>query len=156
MLLVHLSGSSQKVNHFQEMLLKSYQLHGAWERCVTVMKESGINVNIFASHSTRSASTTSTCKIFGLSFEEIAKSAGWSNEKTFAQLNDRAIQDDFKLFIWLKFAAFICIYIYNMYMVLIIQETPLIKLRRTLGYILLLHSFPQIPPTGLETNYDRI
>ena len=111
MLLVHLSGSSQKVNHFQEMLLKSYQLHGAWERCVTVMKESGINVNIFASHSTRSASTTSTCKIFGLSFEEIAKSAGWSNEKTFAQLNDRAIQDDFTLFIWLKFAAFICMYI---------------------------------------------
>ena len=43
--------------------------------CVTVMKESGINVNIFGSHSTRSAST-SKCKISGLTFKEIAKSAG--------------------------------------------------------------------------------
>ena len=43
--------------------------------CATVMKESGINVNIFGSHSTRSTST-SKCKISGLSFKEIAKSAG--------------------------------------------------------------------------------
>ena len=52
--------------------------------CITVMKESEINVNIFGSHSTRSAST-SKCKISRLSFKEIAKSAGLSNEKTFAQ-----------------------------------------------------------------------
>ena len=44
--------------------------------CVTVMEESGINVNILGSHSTRSAST-SKCKISGLSFKEIGKSAGW-------------------------------------------------------------------------------
>ena len=49
--------------------------------CVTVMKESGVNVNIFGSHSTGSMST-SKCKISGLSFKEITKSAGWSNEET--------------------------------------------------------------------------
>ena len=43
--------------------------------CVTVMKESGINVIISGSHSTRSAST-SKCRISGLSFKEIAKPAG--------------------------------------------------------------------------------
>ena len=43
--------------------------------CVTVMKDSGVNVNIIGSHSTRSAST-SKCKISGLSFKEIGKSAG--------------------------------------------------------------------------------
>ena len=52
--------------------------------CVTVMKESGVNVNIFRSYSTRSASA-SKCKISGQSFKEIAKSTGWSNEKTFAK-----------------------------------------------------------------------
>ena len=62
--------------------------------CITVMKEFGINLNIFGSHSTRSAST-SKCKILGLSFKEIAKSAGWSNEKTFAQYYDKKIQEDF-------------------------------------------------------------
>ena len=46
-----------------------------WRWCVTVMKQSGVNVNIFGSHSTRSAST-SKCKVSELSFKEIAKSAG--------------------------------------------------------------------------------
>ena len=40
------------------------------------MKESGIKQNILGSHWTSSAST-SKCKILGLSFKEIAKSAGW-------------------------------------------------------------------------------
>ena len=57
--------------------------------CVTVMKESAIKVDIFGIYSTRSAST-SKCKISRLSFKEIAKSAGWSNEKT-AQFYDRPI-----------------------------------------------------------------
>ena len=61
--------------------------------CVTVMKESGVNVNIFGSHSTRSAST-SKCKISGLSFKETAKSAGCSNEKTFEKFYDKPIQED--------------------------------------------------------------
>ena len=67
--------------------------------CVTVMKESGVNVNIFGSHSTRSAST-SKCKISGLSFREIAKSAGWSNEKTFAKFYDKPIQEDFSNYLF--------------------------------------------------------
>ena len=67
--------------------------------CVTVMKESRINVNIFGCHSTRSAST-SKCKISGLSFKEIAKSAGWSNEKTFAKFYDKPIQEDFSNYLF--------------------------------------------------------
>ena len=79
--------------------------------CVTVMKQSGITVNIFGSHSTRSASA-SKCKISGLSFKELAKSAGWSNE-TFAQFCDRPSQGGFSsyLFRW-NLLFFICICIY--------------------------------------------
>ena len=32
MLVVHLSGSLQKANNCQEILLKSYRLHGEWEQ----------------------------------------------------------------------------------------------------------------------------
>ena len=32
MFVVHLSGSSQKANHCQEMHLESYRLHGDWEQ----------------------------------------------------------------------------------------------------------------------------
>ena len=46
------------------------------------MEDSGINVNIFDSHSTRSASA-SKHKIFGLLFKILVKSAGWLNKKTF-------------------------------------------------------------------------
>ena len=64
------------------------------------MKESEINVNIFGSHSTRSASTLK-CKISGLLIKEIAKSAGWSNQKTFAQLYDRLIQENFSNYLFI-------------------------------------------------------
>ena len=67
--------------------------------CVTVMNESGVNVNIFGSHSTRSA-LTSKCKISGLSFRDIAKSAGWSNEKMFAKFYDKPIQEDFSNYLF--------------------------------------------------------
>ena len=67
--------------------------------CVPIMKESGIIVNIFGSHANRSAST-SKCKISGLSFKEIAKSAGWSNENTFAQFYDKPIQEDFSSYLF--------------------------------------------------------
>ena len=50
--------------------------------CVTLLKESGINLNIFGSHSTKSAST-SKWNMSGLSFsfKKIAKSSGvkWKN-----------------------------------------------------------------------------
>ena len=88
-----------------QLLLSFVQLHkpistttlSRW--CVTAMKESGINVNIFGSHLTRSASTLK-CKISGLTFKEIAKSAGWSNEKTFTQFYDRPIQEDFSNYLF--------------------------------------------------------
>ena len=67
--------------------------------CVTVMKESGVNANIFGSHSTRSAST-SKFKISGVSFKETAKSAGWSNEKTRAKFYDKPIQEDFSNYLF--------------------------------------------------------
>ena len=68
-------------------------------RCVTVIKEPGINVNIFCSHSTRSASTSKS-KISGLLFKEIAKSTGCSNEKVLAQFYDRSIQEDFSNYLF--------------------------------------------------------
>ena len=46
-----------------------------WRGCVTVMKESETNINIFCFHSTRSAST-SKWKISGLLFKEIEKLSG--------------------------------------------------------------------------------
>ena len=61
---------------------------------VTLMKEPEINVKIFGSYSTRSAST-SKYKISGLSFKEFAESAGCSNGKTFPQFYDRLTQEDF-------------------------------------------------------------
>ena len=62
--------------------------------CVSIMKESGINVDIFGSHSTRAAST-SRCKAEGPSFKEISESAGWSIERPFALYCDKSIEDNF-------------------------------------------------------------
>ena len=77
------------------------------------MKEPGINVNIFHSHSARSA-LPSKYKISQLLLNEIKKSAGRSNEKTFAQFFDKPIQEDFSsyLFRWnlLLFYIYMCIY----------------------------------------------
>ena len=58
------------------------------------MKESAVNVDIFASHSTGAAST-SKCIATELSFKEISKSAGWSNELSFALYYDKQIEDNF-------------------------------------------------------------
>ena len=48
-----------------------------------VMKSAGLGINIYLSHSTRAA-PTSSCKAKGFSVEEIVKVAGWSNSGTFA------------------------------------------------------------------------
>ena len=56
--------------------------------CVTVIKESEINVNIISCHSTRSAST-SKCKILGLSFRIV-------ESKIFAKYYDRSIRRTFQ------------------------------------------------------------
>ena len=58
------------------------------------MKESGVNVDIFGSHSAREAST-SKCKTSGLSIKEISKSAGLSTERSFALCYDKPIEDNF-------------------------------------------------------------
>ena len=82
------------------------------------MKESGVNVNIFGSHLTRSAST-SNCKISGLSFEEVSKSAGCRMKKHLQNLMIIQFKRTFRT-IYLKFAVLnICtygvIYMGNMY-----------------------------------------
>ena len=58
------------------------------------MKESGVNVEILGSHSTRAA-LTSKCKAAGLSFKEISKSAGWPSESSFALYYDNPTEDSF-------------------------------------------------------------
>ena len=62
--------------------------------CVRIMKESAVNVDIFGSHSTGAAST-SKCIATEFSFKEISKSAGWSNELSFALYYDKQIEDNF-------------------------------------------------------------
>ena len=85
--------------------------------------------------STRSASTS---KILGLSFKEIEKPPGWSNETTFAQFYDGQFQRIFKTIYLDEMCRFLYVYmvllILETYMVLIIHETILIRLRKILDY----------------------
>ena len=67
---------------------------------VRIMTESGVNVDIFGSHSTRAA-LTSKCKAAGLSFKEISKSAGWSTERSFALYYDKPTEDNFSEIVFL-------------------------------------------------------
>ena len=55
------------------------------------LKEAGINTDTFTAHSCRSASTSAS-KQAGTNLTGIIKSAGWSNERTFAKHYDREIQ----------------------------------------------------------------
>ena len=64
------------------------------------MKESGVNMDMFGSHSTRAA-LTSKCKAAGLSFKELSKSAGWSTERFFALYYDKPIEDNFSEIVFL-------------------------------------------------------
>ena len=48
------------------------------------LSDSGIDTDIFSAHSCRAASTSAT-KQAGMNLSEIIKSAGWSNERTFAK-----------------------------------------------------------------------
>ena len=64
------------------------------------MKESGVDMEIFGSHSTRAVST-SKCKAAGWSFKEISKSAGWSTERFFALYYDKPIEDNFSGIVFL-------------------------------------------------------
>lgn len=58
--------------------------------CKTLLRESGIDVNIYSSHSSRSAAT-SKAKSKGWSTKDIAKYAGWKGEATFAKFYRKKI-----------------------------------------------------------------
>ena len=127
----------------KQLLLSFLQLHklistttlSMW--CVTAINECGINVNIYCSNSTRSASA-SKCKISGLSFKEIAKSAGWSNKRKFPKLFDKSLKRTFQTICLDEICCFLRVYvsmvlfIQEAYTVLIIHKTILIRLRKIL------------------------
>ena len=54
------------------------------------LSDAGIDTDIFSAHSCR-ATSTSTTKQAGMNLSEIIKSAGWSNERTFAKYYEREI-----------------------------------------------------------------
>ena len=58
-----------------------------------VLESAGINILNYKPHSTRSASTSATMKK-RISVDEILKTAGWSNEITFAKYYDKPISND--------------------------------------------------------------
>lgn len=63
-----------------------------WIKCM--LKESGIDVSIFSSHSTRHASTSMAYKL-GVSLDAIRKTAGWSGDSTvFAKFYNRNIMNN--------------------------------------------------------------
>ena len=61
--------------------------------CVTVLKNAGVDITLFGSHSTRSASTAH-CKKKRLSMKVINKLAGWLSSKTFAKHYNKLIVDE--------------------------------------------------------------
>ena len=58
-----------------------------------VLQSSGIDVNIFKPHSTRSAST-SKAKLSDVPLADILDKAGWKSESTFAKFYDKKIVED--------------------------------------------------------------
>ena len=58
----------------------------------TIMKEAGININLFKPHSTRAAAS-SAAKAKGVPLSVIMKSAGWSQDNTFRKFYDRPVQE---------------------------------------------------------------
>ena len=58
--------------------------------CTNVLKDSGIDINTYQSHSSRAA-TTSMAKKRGASLKTIINAAGWTNERTFAKFYDKVI-----------------------------------------------------------------
>ena len=60
---------------------------------LTVLKNVGVNITMFGSHLTRSASIAH-CKKTGLSLKEIEKAARWSSFKTFVKHYNKPIVDE--------------------------------------------------------------
>ena len=65
--------------------------------CVTVLKNACMEITVFGSHSTRSASTAH-CKMKGLSMKEINKAATWSSSKTLPKRCNKPIVDESESF----------------------------------------------------------
>ena len=63
--------------------------------CKSVIKESGISIHSYTSHSSR-AEASSYVKTRGASFCTIILSAGWKSEKTFAQFYKKQIEEEFE------------------------------------------------------------
>ena len=61
--------------------------------CVTVLKNAGVDITLFGSHSTRSASTAH-CKKKRLSMKVINKLTGWLSSKTIAKHYNKLIFDE--------------------------------------------------------------
>ena len=80
--------------------------------CVTALKNAGVDVTMFGSHSTRSASTAH-CKKKRLSMKEINKAAGWSSSKTFVKHYSKPIVDESGSFSRIVWESWSCKYTYK-------------------------------------------
>ena len=69
---------------------------GRW--CIETVKDAGIDITVFTSHSTRS-SLTSHARIKGLSLSMINKSAGWTTDSTFAKFHNKPVHENFGTFV---------------------------------------------------------
>ena len=87
--------------------------------CLTVMKQSGINVNIFGSHSTRSAST-SKCKIRGYHSKKSQSQRDGRMKKHLHNFMIRQFKRTFQTIYLDEICCFLYLYVY---IVLFIQET---------------------------------
>ena len=63
--------------------------------CKSIIKESGISIHSYTSHSSRAAAS-SYAKFRGASLSAIiqSQSAGWKSERTFAQFYDKQIEEE--------------------------------------------------------------
>jgi len=88
-----------KIRNGEKRLFVTYQkpVHQAsrdslsrWTKAV--LKEAGLDTNIFSAHSVRGASATAA-SLGGANIEEILESAGWSNTQTFAKFYNKPLLD---------------------------------------------------------------
>ena len=63
------------------------------ERVTNVLGQAGIDTDKFGAHSTRAASTSAAVER-GVSIATILKTAGWSNESTFAKFYHKSIDSE--------------------------------------------------------------
>ena len=79
---------------------------------VKVLKNAGMDITLFGSHSTRSASTA-ICKKKGLSMKERNIAAGWSFSRTLSRHYNKSIVDESGSFSMTVLESQSCKYIYK-------------------------------------------